>query len=231
VNSYQMTGARILLISIPWTVLAANSLCAADLSSYRDARFGTSLPEVAKQVGMKPSEAKLVHQRPATIQELNWQTGRFPAPPEAADPVNDIRFSFYNGELYRMVVNYDRHKTEGLTAEDMIEAISVKYGTATRPAEEIALPSISNETVKVLARWEDSQYSFDLVRSSYQISFEMVMYSKPLGALAQAANIEAIRMDQEEAPQREIDRVIKQEEDYRIQQEKARLVNRGTFRP
>lgn len=226
-----MAGARILLISIPWIALAANSLCAADLSSYRDVRFGMSLPEVAKQVGMKPSDVKLVHQRPATIQELAWQPGSFPASPALTDPVKDIRFSFYNGELFRMVVNYDRHKTDGLTAEDMTEAISVKYGIAARPAEEIVLPSISNETVKVIARWEDSQYSFDLVRSSYQISFEMVMYSKRLGALAQAAVVEAIRMDQEEAPQREIERVKKQEEDYRIQQEKARLVNRAAFRP
>jgi len=226
-----MTGARVLFISIPWTVLAANSLCAADLSRYREVQFGMSLPEVAKQVGMKPSDASLVHQRPAMIQELTWQSGGFLTSLAAADPVKDIRFSFYNGELFRMVVNYDRHKTEGLTAEDMIQAISVKYGTATRPAEEIFLPAISNEAVKVTARWEDSQYSFDLVRSSYQISFEMVMYSKRLGAMAQAATIEAIRMDQEEAPQREIERVKKQEEEYRTQQEKVRLVNRATFRP
>jgi len=231
VNSYQLAGARILFISIPWTVLAATSLCAADLSSYREVQFGMSLPEVAKQVGMKPSEVKLVHQRPAMIQELEWQPGSFSASPAAADPVKDIRFSFYNGELFRMVVNYDRHKTDGLTAEDMIEAISVKYGAATRPAEEIVLPSISNETVKVAARWEDAQYSLDLIRSSFQISFEMVMYSKRLGALAQAAVVEAIRMDQEEAPQREIERVKKQEEEYRIQQEKARQVNRAAFRP
>ena len=50
------------------------------------------------------------------------------------DPVKTIVFSFYNGEPFRIAVNYDRDETEGLTTKDMIEAISAKYGTATRPA-------------------------------------------------------------------------------------------------
>jgi hypothetical protein len=88
--------------------------------------------------------------------------------------VKGILFSFCNGELFRMVVNYDRCKTEGLTDADMIEAISANYGTATRPAAEIIFPSVYNESVKVIARWEDPQYSFNLVRSSSQPSFGML---------------------------------------------------------
>src|SRR2546427_6473608 len=91
---------------------------------------------LAKQTNVKPSEAKMLHQRPAMIQELWWQRPPGSPSPET-DPVREVIFSFYNGELFRMVVNYDRYTTERLKDEDMIEAISAKYGVATRPIAEI----------------------------------------------------------------------------------------------
>ena len=109
--------------------------------------------------------------------------------------------------------------------------IDANYGTAARPAAEIIFPSMYNESVKNLARWEDAQYSSNPVRSSYQPSFGMVVWSKRLDALAQVAIVEAIRLDKQEAPQREVELHRKQEEERRVQQEKARLVNKPSFRP
>jgi hypothetical protein len=226
-----MIGVRVLAISIPWALLSAHSLCAGDLSRYREFQLGMNLPAVVKLAGMSSSGASVIHQRPELIQELAWQPGRSPGSSPDADPVERILFSFYNGELFRMVVTYDRYKTEGLTAEDMVEAISANYGAATRPAAEIIFPSIYHESVKVIARWEDSRYSLNLVRSSYQPSFGMVVFSQQLDALAQAAILEAIRRDKLEAPQREAELQRKQEEENRVQQEKARLVNKAIFRP
>jgi hypothetical protein len=40
----------------------------------------------------------------------------------------DIVLSFYDGQLFRIVVKYDGRETEGLTANDMVEAISPTYG-------------------------------------------------------------------------------------------------------
>ena len=68
------------------------------------------------------------------MQELEWPIWLSGGSSPQTDPVKTILFSFYNGELFRIVVNYDRDETEGLTSEDMIEAISAKYGTATRRA-------------------------------------------------------------------------------------------------
>ena len=201
-------------------------ISARDLSRYREFQLGMDLFAVAKRARTNPSAAKVVHQRPAVIQELEW---RYPGSLPEADPVKEILFSFYNGELCRMVVSYDPYKTEGLTVEDMIETISARYGTATRPAAEITFRY--NESQKVLARWEDSQYSFNLVRSSYGLTFAMVVFSKRLDALAQAAIAEAIRLDKQEAPQREIERQKKQDEEMRVVHEKARLVNKPSFRP
>ena len=205
-----------------------------DFSRYREFQLGANLLAVANQAGLKASDARVIHQRPALIQELQWRPLRALGAPPQADPVKEILFSFYNGELFRMVIGYDQYRTEGLTDEDMIEAISTQYGAAARPATTVVLFSsfqVFNDHEKVIARWEDAQYSFDLFRSSYQPSFGILVRSKQLDALAQSAIAEAIRLDEQEAPQREIERQRKQDEEARVEQEKARVINKAAFRP
>lgn len=140
-----------------------------------------------------------------------------------------------------MVINYEAEGTEGLTTEDMIDAISAKYGTATRPATELILSSthlygdgeksISGRSEKVIARWEDAQSSFNLFQPAYRTSFGLVVYAKRLDDLAQAAVVEATRLDAEEAPQREAARQQKKDAEERVKQEKARRENKKPFRP
>ncbi len=205
-----------------------------DLSRYREFQFGMTLLAVAIQAGIKPSEARVIYHRPAVIQELEWQPSRSLGFSPLTGPVKEVLFSFYNGELFRIVINYDRYRTEGLTDEDMIEAISAKYGTATRPTANIISFSSSqvyDDSEKVVACWEDAQYSFNFFRSSYQPTFGMVVFSKRLDALARTAIVEAIRLDEQEAPQRGIECQEKQDEEDHSAQEKARLVNKPNFRP
>ncbi len=225
---------RFLGVSLQADPVSAPLIHAQDLSRYREFQLGMNLLAVAKQADMKPSEARAIHQRPAVIQELEWRLPRSLDSSPQADPVKEVLFSFCDGELFRMVVHYDQYRTEGLSDEDMVEAISAKYGTATRPAAKIILFSsfqVYNDSEKVIARWEDSQYSFNLFRSSYQPTFGMLVFSKRLDALARAAIVEAIRLDEQEAPQREIERQKKQDEQDHAAQEKARLVNKLAFRP
>jgi hypothetical protein len=204
-----------------------------DLSRYRGFQFGETLPAVAKQAGLDVSQAKVIHERPALLQELEWPiwlASNFSAP---QDPVRTILFSFYNGELFRILVSYDPSATKGLTTEDLTEAISAQYGTATKPANvAIAFSStqVDNDSEAVIARWENSQYSFDLYRSSYQPTFGMIAFSKRLDALARSATAEAIRLDAVEAPQREIQRQNQEDEKNRESLEKARQVNKSKFR-
>ncbi|MGA2186011.1 MAG: hypothetical protein ABSH47_23575 [Bryobacteraceae bacterium] len=227
-----MTRARIGVIVILCGVLGTSMLYAGDSSSYRGLQFGMNLTTAAKQAGTKPADARLVHQRPALIQEMDWQP-RPPvlAGPATADPVKQGLLYFFNGELFRIVVTYDRYKIEGMTAEDMIQGISATWGVATRPTAEIAYHSIYGETAAVVARWEDSEYSCNLVRTGDRSSFSLVLYSKRLDALAQAAIVEAVRLDAQEAPQRELDQQMKRHEDERLVLEKARFVNKPNFRP
>src|SRR3989454_6526001 len=214
----------LLAFSLPAGPVSAPWIDTPDLSRYREFQFGMNLLAVAKQADRKASEARVIHQRPAVIQELEWRPSRSIGSSPQGDPVSEVLFSFYNGELFRMVVNYNRHKTEGLTDEDMVEAISAKYGTATRPEAKIVLFSSSqvyNDSEKIIARWEDPQYSFNLFRSTYQPTFGMLVFSKRLDAQAQAAVAEAIRLDEQGAPQREIERQRKQDAVERAGQEEA----------
>jgi hypothetical protein len=219
---------------LPSVPVSAPLIPTRDLSRYREFQMGMNLLAVTKQAGMKPSEARATHQRPALIQELEWRPQDSLDSAPATEPVKEVLFSFYNGELFRIQVIYDQYKTQGLTNEDMVEAISAQYGPATRPAAKIILFSSFysyNDSEEVIARWEDSQYSFNLFRSSYRPTFGMLGYSKQLDPLAQAAILKAIQLDEQEAPQREIERQKKEDEETRAAAEKARPAHKADFRP
>src|SRR6202011_4631681 len=194
-----------------------------NLSKYQNFSLGMSLVDLSKQVDQKPTEANLIHQRPAVIQELTWWPPLASGTPRA-EPVRQILFSFYNGELYRILVTYDRYVTEGLTAEDMVRTMSAKYGTATRPTAEINFPM--NETgeygttEKVMVRWEDWGCSFNLFRSSLSNTFGLVMFSKRLDAQAEAAIAKSLKLEGQEDPQKEVARMKKEADDMKTSHEK-----------
>ena len=203
-------------------------LCGADLSTYRGFQFGMSLNAAVKHSGMDISEVTMIHERPARIQELTWNPGRFSGASRDRDPVQQVLFSFYNGQLSRMVVDYDIDKTNGLTSEDIIEAISARYGPALRPTVETLLPSASfSEGVKVVAGWEDTDYSLNLVQSPYGLKFGLIAFSKRLDSLAQASIASGIHLDEQEAPQRQ----KVEEQNAQSKLDKARLANKPHFRP
>jgi hypothetical protein len=210
-------------------VLSAAVIRGQDLSKYRSFSLGMSLPELSNQVDLRPLQTKLIQKHPAVIQELTCWPSESSAYSLQADSVRQIFFSFYNGELFRILVTYDQDATRGLTAEDMVQAISTKYGTATKPAAEISFPTneLYRSTEKVLARWEDSQYSINLVRARFLNSFALVMFSKRLDAQAEAAIAKSLKLEGQEDQQKEIDRQKKETDDL----EAARQKNRQIFRP
>ena len=227
-----MNRARILAMSIAWVVISSSVISAQDLAKYREFQLGMSLVAVAQRAGITP-EARVLHQRPELIQELTWQPPRRlgSSPPE--DAVRQVLLSFYSGQLFRIVVSYEWDRTEGLTVEDVVEALSVRYGPATLPATEIssAVSRVYGDSDKIVAHWEDAEHSLNLVRPSYASTFGLVVFSKRLDALARAAIIEAIRLDEQEAPGRAIERKKKQEDEDYARREHARNVNKTAFRP
>ena len=164
-------------------LLTAPLLRGQDLSKYRHFTFGMSLTRVLERTDQKMADVKVIHGRPGTSFR--------------SDTVEQILFSFYNAELYKISVTYDRTSTEGLTAEDMVKSISENYGPATSVEPEVdSATNVQYEVrQKPVASWEDSQYSFKLFRSSSSGGFELVIYSKRLNAEAEVALAQAVKLE------------------------------------
>jgi uncharacterized protein (DUF58 family) len=96
------------------------------------------------------------------------------------------------------------------------------------------VPEVDSTTIerydvkqKPVASWEDSQYSFSLVRSSFTDRFGLVICSKRVNAEAELAILEAVRLEKEQGPKKEAERQKKQTDDL----ETVRQKNRKVFRP
>ena len=224
-----MEKMHILILCFVASLLTAPLLRAQDLSKYRHFSLGMSLTKVLERTDQKMADVKVIQGRPALVQEVNWWPPNVPGTSFQSDAVEQILFSFHNGELYKISVTYDQTSTEGLTAEDMAKSIAEKYGPATNVVLEI--DSAKNDhydaTQKPVASWEDAQYSFNLVRSSFTDRLGLIIYSKRVNAEAELAIAEAVKLDEQEGPKREAERQKKQIDDLEV----ARQKNRKIFRP
>jgi hypothetical protein len=224
-----MTTIRSSILCLVVLLLSTPLLCAQDLSKYRHFTLGMSLTRVLEHTDQKMADVKLTHQHPALIQELTWWPPNLPGTSFQSDTVQQILFSFYNGELYRISVTYDQGAIAGLTAEDMVQSISAKYGPPAKSTAEINVSTNERQDSeeKVVALWEDSQYSVSLHRSAFSNDFELVISSMRLNAEADEAIAKAVKLEEQAGPQREADRQKKEADDL----EAARQKNRKIFRP
>jgi len=210
-------------------LLTAPMLRAQDLSKYRNFSLGTNLPTVLKHTNQRLVDVKATHDGSLLFQELTWRPANGMGVVSRSESVDELVFSFYKGELYKMVVTYERASTEGLTADDMVKSISAKYGPPTRIALEIDSAGKEQYELrqKPVASWEDSQYSFNLVRSSFPNAFQLVIYTKRVNADADAALAQVVKADELEAPQKAIERQNKEADATEL----ARQKNQKSFRP
>ena len=228
-----MNGALSIAIATGLILLGGQVTSAQDMSRYRTYVLESSLDSVVAASGARATDARTVHVRPATIQELQWRAPYVGSGTGPADPVREIRFTFYNGALYQVIVNYDRARTEGLTNTDLIESISAAYGVpllasvgrAASPPPEAFADSI------VLARWESAESVLTLVRGAYAREVQLILTSRALSPEARSAIREAIRLDALEAPRREAERREKEASDASAARDQTRSTNKAAFRP
>lgn len=231
-----MKFARPLAICAVGIVCSTPALKGQGVSQYRNFELGSDVAAVAALAGIDSSDAKTTHRRPALLQDLEWRPSRWirGSTEPSTDPVEQLVFSFYDDQLYRIAVDYAAERTEGMTAADMTEAIAVVYGpplaptsrAAGRAGSKIAEPGVS------VARWGDEEHAIVLYQTaSYRVAFRLVVTDIRLDNLARQATAEALRLDDREAPQREVARQQKDREDGRAAAAKARAVNRAVFRP
>jgi hypothetical protein len=218
----EMKAIRGSIALVVLVLLSAPMLRAQDVSKYRNFSLGMTVADLAKRVDANPADAAVIYEHPALIQELTWWPPQPYDSSHPAEPVEQIRFSFYNGALYRMLVSYDASAVEGLTNEDMIRAVSAEYGTFTRPVAEVSFPTdpLYGTSEKVIARWENSLDSVDLFRSSSSNAFGLVLFSKQADAQAGASIADSLKLEQNEAPQKEAARAKKQADDLEADRQK-----------
>jgi hypothetical protein len=229
--------ARLGLLVVAF-VLAIAPAHGEDRARYRDFQLGSTVSSVSALTHVAATDVKTIHQRPAVMQELEWRP-RFTSGAEAlpADPVRQIVFSFYDDQLFKIVVDYDHDRTAGMTDADLIDSISATYGPALLTVSKQAPAARQGEdSGTAVAGWGDADYSVMLYRTTdfYEHAsprFRVIVTSLRLEELARVAAAHALLQDVQEAPQRELARQKKALEDTRAAQEKARVANKAAFRP
>lgn len=224
-----MKTLRNSILCLALVALVAPILRAQDFSKYRGFSLGSSVASVLKQTEKRPTDMKAIYGRPALVQELTWWPPAVPGASYRANSVEQMLFSFCNGELYKISVTYDGASTQGLTAADMVNSISAKYGPATllETAPDSTVTERYSESDRIIASWEDSQNAFKLVRSALTNRFGLIIFSKRVNAEAELAIAEAVTLEKQEKPQRDADLKKKEADDL----EAERVKNQKAFRP
>ena len=225
--------------SLRWMCLLVVALAvvpasAEDVAQYREFPLGSTVMSVSDLTGSHASDLKTVHARPALLQELAWSprygTGRALAD---VDPVREIVFTFYNDQLSRIAVHYDRARTAGLTHADMVRALTQVYGPPLVPTSRVAGrgPMAPADVVTPIAQWASGDTTVSLHWSDYRAGFGLIVMSQRLDDLARSASVTAIALDVREAPMREAARQKKEADDRQAADDKTRATNIGAFRP
>jgi hypothetical protein len=209
-------------------------------SGYRNFELGSTVSSVSVVAKANAADAKTIHERPALIQDLEWRVPYSSVESSSAgsDPVQQIVFSFYNDQLYKVVIDYDHFRTAGMSDADMMDAVAATYGTPQKPTPKTAATARLSEAENgaSIARWGDADQAVVLYRSldffgSSTSRYWLIVTSPRLEALARTADAQAVRLDEREAPQREAAKQKKDAADARAADEKSRAANKAAFRP
>jgi hypothetical protein len=228
-----MTPAKVIAPIVVWLALGGESVHAQDLSRYRSYALDSSLEAVISASGTRASDAKIRHERPARILELEWRAPYVSSGAEMADPVRTLTFLFYNDALYQITADYNPARIEGLTVAAIVATLSSTYGapapTSARAGARRAVDFPQDMTL--LTAWESPATSVLLLRGSYSSGLQLVLVSKALGTQARSAIREAERLDVIDAPRRESERRKQEAVDADASRDKTRVTNKAAFRP
>jgi hypothetical protein len=216
-----------------FALLASAPVSAATPDTYRDFALRDSTAAVMARAQVTARDLKTLHERPAVLQELAWR------PPSSTRTVTDrdsiavIVFSFLDDQLFRMAVEYDRRRTEGLTARDMIEALSAIYGPRSAPpARAERRPAYDRlDAPTAIASWREGDTTIVLNELVYSGGFGLVITSTVLEAAARKTQAAAVAIEAREAPARDAARARAQADAARAAADKVRTTNKGRFEP
>jgi hypothetical protein len=224
-----MNSARVALVAVLLFSISQPAL-AQDLSRYRAYVLDSSVTSVIAASGARAADVKTLHERPARIQELEWNAPYQGQGSGLVDPVRGAVFAFYDDALYQVVVTYNRDRTDGLTDRDIVESLTAVYGAPVPRSAKNRQPAALPDSI-VVALWEGQGSSLTLLRETYAPEFKLVLTSKALSARARSAIREATRLEALDAPRRELQQRKKDAADAEAVRARTRTANKEGFRP
>ena len=219
-----------LIVALGITVPAS----AQERGEYREFQLGASVAAISALTDARLADVTLVHERPVVMQELRWIPSSFGTAgrsPTRGKGVEQIVFSFYENQLYRMMVDYERSQTKGMTDRDMIDAIARMYGPPS--SSNITDETRRSESVasRLVGRWNGPGYAIAVSRWAYGGAWRLVVESTPLATLARTADMRATLLDVQDGPQREAERARREQQGRNDAEAAARQANKTTFEP
>jgi hypothetical protein len=221
-------------VSAACIVLAVSTVSSAELSRYREFELGASVATVTA-VTQNAARVKIVHSRPALLQQLEWRPRYMAGAPQAdRDSIGEVVFSFVDDQLFEMSIAYAPDRTSGLTNEDMVGSLTAVYGAPSSPSPRARTTSSALAALDlpvIIAEWRHADTTVVLQRKEYSESFFLVITSLPLDVIARKAQATAVVMDQREAPAREAALLKKRADEDKVAAETTRSTNKKAFRP
>lgn len=215
-------------LALPLGTAAAPS----PLAHYRGVTIGDSLQVVVDRLQIIATDIKVVHERPSLVQEITWRPRLFVSGTTLdPDPLMEMVLTFHAGKLARIVVAYDRDKTQGMTNADLHEALSGVYGVSTILATPVQRPTSASADRQTFGRWEDGETLMLLWREQYPMRVGLTITSITADALLQDAIRSGARVTADEAPARNQARAAAEAAVIAARNEKIRLENKTKFKP
>jgi hypothetical protein len=214
-------------------VASGSASAQSTLSRHRDVTLGDTVQVVADLLKVTRQDVKILHAGPALVEELTWRPNRHASGPAVTlDAVADVVMTFHADRLARMVVTYERERTQGLTDTDLIEALTEVYGLASLASTPThhARPNPSSER-RTFGRWEDAATVVLLWREVYPNRVGLTISSITADRALQQAIADGERLYLSGAPQRDVDRRAAEAAAVAARDEQLRLENKKKFKP
>ncbi len=182
------SGRRVIVVALCLAASSATLLSAQTRLRYRTYEMGDDLRTIAQQIGAPSPPAVGVPRPLGVVEELRWRAEYVRrGTASSGDPVARLVFSFYEDQLYRIVIDYAPDRTEGMTEADLVTAVSRVYGPPAKrsqPPDRAGSYQLADDVL--IAEWTESANQLALLTVPGQSAFRMIVSSSRLEALARA---------------------------------------------
>jgi hypothetical protein len=227
------TSIRRVVVAWLCIVTCASLVGAQSRHDYRTYRMGDDPPSIARQIGV-PSSADVVPGVVGTVRELRWRAQRVrPGDAGSGDPVALLVFSFYEDQLFRIVIDYSTERTDGMTEADMVAAVSRIYGPPakrTDPPNPVGLHP-QRPADSVVAQWIDGELRVALLAVRDRSAFRVIIASVPLERRARGTGTREASADLQDWASIDEDRPSASIEKAGSARERTRQANIAAFIP